>query len=63
MAAGWRKLRVLSPLDNSLTCRVQIGGGAIEEFPVNVTLGEIYDLGQSRIRAKRQLGMVFGLWE
>jgi hypothetical protein len=53
LATGWRKLRVLSPLDNSLTCRVQISHGAVEEFPADVTLGEIYDLVQSRIRAKR----------
>jgi len=54
LSIGWRKLRVLSPLDNSLTCRVQIGHGAVEEFPADVTLGEIYDLVQSRIRAKRR---------
>lgn len=60
LATSWRKLRVLSPLDNSLTCRVQIGSGAIEEFPANVTLGEIYDLVQSRIRARRLLGIVLG---
>ena len=58
LATGWRKLRVLLPLDDSLTCRVQIGGGAIEEFSADVTLGEIYDLVQSRIRAKRLLGIV-----
>lgn len=46
VAMSWRKLRILSPLDESLTCRVQIGHGAIEEFPADVTLGEIYDLVQ-----------------
>jgi len=58
LSIGWHKLRVLSPLDNSLTCRVQIGHGAVEEFPADVTLGEIYDLVQSRIRAKRQFNPV-----
>lgn len=57
---SWRKLRFLSPLDESLTCRIKIGHGAVEEFAANVTLGEIYDLVQSRIRAKRQLGIVLG---
>ena len=60
LAMSWRKLRIILPLDESLTCRVQIGHGAVEEFSANVTLGEIYDLVQSRIRAKRQLGIVLG---
>ena len=52
LAMSWRKLRIILPLDESLTCRVQIGQGAVEEFSADVTLGEIYDLVQSRIRAK-----------
>jgi hypothetical protein len=59
-AVSWRKLRVVLPLDDSQTCRVVFVRGAAEEFPADVTLGELYDLVQSRIRAKRQLGIVLG---
>ena len=59
-AASWRKLRILLPLDDSHTCRVRFSQNAAEEFPANVTLGELYDLVQSRKRAKRQLGIVLG---
>ena len=55
LAASWRKLRVVLPLDDSHTCRVRFSSGAVEELQADVTLGELYDLVESRKRAKTHM--------